>query len=239
MKGLLSRRPSPALVVAVIALVVAMAGTGYAAFKLPKNSVGTKQIKNKAVNTAKLKKDAVTGAKVKDQSLSGSDIKLDTLGTVPSANTANTANTANALAPLEATHFVGTPGQPGFQSGSSNNPGEAGVKFQAVGFYKDHDGIVHLQGLAKIGTTGGISPIFTLPAGFRPASGTIMVVNGFCFGEGGKCTTDSPGGDEQTYSRILVVGSGTSVSGVTLDGMVIGPPETSVSLDGITFRPES
>ncbi len=239
MKGLLSRRPSPALIVAVIALVAAMAGTGYAAFKLPKNSVGTKQIKNKAVNTAKLKKDAVTGAKVKDQSLTGSDIKLDTLGTVPSANTANTASTANALAPLEATHFVGAPGQPPFGGSSTNNPGELGIKFQPVGFYKDHDGIVHLQGLAKVGVSGGITPIFTLPPGFRPASGTIMLVNGFCFAEGGTCTTDSPGGDQQTYSRILVVGSGTTVEGVSLEGMVIGPPNTSVSLDGITFRAES
>jgi hypothetical protein len=36
------RRPSPALVVSIIALVVATTGTGYAALSLPKNSVGTK-----------------------------------------------------------------------------------------------------------------------------------------------------------------------------------------------------
>src|SRR3954447_4548667 len=36
------RRPSPALVVSTPALAVAMAGTGYAAFSLPKNSVGSK-----------------------------------------------------------------------------------------------------------------------------------------------------------------------------------------------------
>jgi hypothetical protein len=239
MKGLLSRRPSPALIIAVIALVLAMAGTGYAAFKLPKNSVGTKQIKNKAVSTAKLKKDAVTGAKVKDQSLSGSDINLGSLGTVPSANVANTANTANALAPLEATHLVGAPGEPPFGSGNGNNPGESGIKFNPVGFYKDHDGIVHLQGIAKTGPATSITPIFTLPPGFRPASGTIMLVNAFCFGEGGNCTTDSPGGDEQTYSRLLVVGSSTAVEGVALDGMVIAPPQASVSLDGITFRAAS
>lgn len=48
------RRPSPALVVSVVALVVALGGTSYAAFTLPKNSVGTRQLKNKAVTPAKV-----------------------------------------------------------------------------------------------------------------------------------------------------------------------------------------
>ncbi len=46
--------PSPALVISVIALFVALGGTSYAAMTLPKNSVGTKQIKNGAVTAAKL-----------------------------------------------------------------------------------------------------------------------------------------------------------------------------------------
>jgi hypothetical protein len=40
------RLPSPALVVACIALAVALAGTGYAAIRLPKNSVTTVQVKD-------------------------------------------------------------------------------------------------------------------------------------------------------------------------------------------------
>ncbi|MEA2444213.1 MAG: hypothetical protein QOJ12_1505 [Thermoleophilales bacterium] len=48
-------RPSPAMVVALLALFVAMGGAGYAAFKLPKNSVGTKQIKPSAVNSSKVR----------------------------------------------------------------------------------------------------------------------------------------------------------------------------------------
>jgi hypothetical protein len=65
------RRPSPALVISVIALVVAMTGTGYAAITLPKNSVGTKQ----------LKKNAVTSSKVKNGSLLIRDFKA---GQIPS-----------------------------------------------------------------------------------------------------------------------------------------------------------
>jgi hypothetical protein len=50
------RRPSPGLVVACIALGVALGGTGYATvLQVPKNSVGTPQLKNSAVTSAKVK----------------------------------------------------------------------------------------------------------------------------------------------------------------------------------------
>ncbi len=58
-------RPSPALVVAVIACVLAMGGIGYAAVKLPKGSVGTKQLKNNAVTSAKVKNGSLTKADFK------------------------------------------------------------------------------------------------------------------------------------------------------------------------------
>ena len=53
--------PSPAMVVSLIALFVALGGTSYAAITmaLPKNSVGTKQIKNGAVTAAKISSSAL------------------------------------------------------------------------------------------------------------------------------------------------------------------------------------
>jgi len=54
MSRLLGHRPSPAIVVAVLALFISLAGTGYAAVKLPVNSVGTKQIKSNAVVFSKV-----------------------------------------------------------------------------------------------------------------------------------------------------------------------------------------
>jgi len=59
------RRPSPALVVASLALAVSLGGAGYAAVKLPAGSVGAKQLKN----------SAVTSVKVKDASLLAGDFK--------------------------------------------------------------------------------------------------------------------------------------------------------------------
>jgi hypothetical protein len=50
------RRPSPALVISCLALTLALGGTGYATvLQVPKNSVGTPQLKNAAVTSAKVK----------------------------------------------------------------------------------------------------------------------------------------------------------------------------------------
>jgi hypothetical protein len=64
MRSLMSRRPSPAMVVALVALMVALGGTSYAAFAVPSNSVGTKQLKNGAVSTPKIHNRAVTKTKL-------------------------------------------------------------------------------------------------------------------------------------------------------------------------------
>lgn len=93
------RRPSPAFVVAVVALIVALGGTSYAAFSVPKSSVGTRQLKNAAVTTKKLRNGAVTGSKLARDAVTGNKINLGTLGTVPSATTASSAtNASNASA---------------------------------------------------------------------------------------------------------------------------------------------
>jgi hypothetical protein len=68
-----------------IAVFLALGGVSWAAATLPKNSVGTKQIK----------KNAVTGSKVKKNTLTGSDIKESKLAQVPSAARADSAASAD------------------------------------------------------------------------------------------------------------------------------------------------
>jgi hypothetical protein len=51
--------PSPAMVVAVAALTVALGGTSYAVITLPTNSVGTKQLRKSAVTSAKIKNGTI------------------------------------------------------------------------------------------------------------------------------------------------------------------------------------
>jgi hypothetical protein len=86
MRAILRHRPSPAMVVACIALGAALGGTSYAAIRLPAGSVGTKH----------LKKNAVTSPKVKNNAITGADVRESTLARVPSA--------ANATSATEATH---------------------------------------------------------------------------------------------------------------------------------------
>lgn len=76
-------RPSPALVVASIALGVSLSSAGYAATKLPKNSVGTAQLKKNSVGTPHLKKNAVISAKVTNRSLLAIDFKTGQLPAGP------------------------------------------------------------------------------------------------------------------------------------------------------------
>jgi hypothetical protein len=88
----LRHRLSPSLVISCAALFVALSGTGYAVVVLPKNSVGTKQ----------LKKNAVVSAKVRDGTLRARDFAPDALPR-PGA--------AGAQGPVGER---GAPGQPGF-----------------------------------------------------------------------------------------------------------------------------
>ena len=94
-------------VISTIALFVALGGGAYAAVTLPKNSVGSKQIRAKAVKrgelapkavtTPKIAPNAVTSAKVGSDKLTGLDIKESTLGQVPEAQHANKATDSDLL----------------------------------------------------------------------------------------------------------------------------------------------
>jgi hypothetical protein len=97
------RRPGGATVIASVALFVALGGTGYAAFSLPKNSVGSKQLKSNAVTTSKLKNNAVTTGKLKNNAVTTGKLKngavtagkINASGlTVPNALHANSADSA-------------------------------------------------------------------------------------------------------------------------------------------------
>ena len=88
MRRISLRRPSLALVIACIALGIALGGTGYATvLQVPKNSVGTAQLKSSAVTNKKLAPNAVTSAKVQNRSLLRADFATGQLPAGPAGPT--------------------------------------------------------------------------------------------------------------------------------------------------------
>jgi hypothetical protein len=69
MRRLMSHRPSPAMVVAFIALLAALGSSAYAQLTIPRNSVGN----------AQLKRNAVTSSKVRNGSLLSRDFRAGQL----------------------------------------------------------------------------------------------------------------------------------------------------------------
>jgi len=80
MHTLIAHRPSPAMVVACIALLVALGGTSIAAVTaIAPNSVGTPQIRANAVTTAKIRNNNVVGADIAPNAVTGSDVRNGSL----------------------------------------------------------------------------------------------------------------------------------------------------------------
>ena len=112
MKRLLSRRPSPAMIVALLALFVALGGSSYAAVKIgardiQRGAVGTRAIANNSIRSGDIRNATVSGADVKDDSLTNADIDNEHLNaksaetaaratTAATATTATSASTANS-----------------------------------------------------------------------------------------------------------------------------------------------
>ena len=76
MHRLIRHRPSPAMVVACLALLVALGGSSIAAVNalVPRNSVGPAQIRPNAVSTSELRNGAVTNAKLRRNAVTGSKV---------------------------------------------------------------------------------------------------------------------------------------------------------------------
>lgn len=194
MRSLLSRRPSPAMAVAFIALLAALSGTAVAlpgkntvdSGDIKKGAVKASDIAKNAVNSNKVKNGSITGTDVKDDSLTGTDIQESSLGTVPNANTANsastansanTANTANTANSANTANTANDIPNLSFQdlalkngwSGNCFGGGTPGIAMSA-------EGVVHFRG-EMCRTSGTSNNPFAVPSGFAPSQTEWIVVD--------------------------------------------------------------
>jgi hypothetical protein len=230
MSTLRLRAPSPALVVSVIALIVALGGTSYAALTLPNNSVGTQQLKNGAVTTKKIKNGAVTAPKIDASGL-----------TVPSALHANSAdnashatsadNASHATMADDASHAITADDASHATTadnirGLSFTPitlinGWASAGLRVPEYAVDAQGVVHFEG-AIFRASGTSSNPFDMPAALAPETAHIDLA------------VDENGG---ATGRIIIGTDGTVF--VNDDPEHSGSGAFFTSLEGVTYVPGS
>ncbi len=115
MQRILERRPRPATIVALVALFVALGGTGYAAFAVPRNSVGSAQVINGSLQKSDLSKRTVAALKGNrgPRGLRGPSGGQGPTGAQGSAGAQGTTGATGPAGPQGATGPQGVQGLPG------------------------------------------------------------------------------------------------------------------------------
>jgi hypothetical protein len=208
------------MAVALLALVIATAGTAVAATKLVSGD-------------GLIKPASLSGNRLRNHTLTGGQINLNKLGTVPSAKQATTAATAtlakNATAAgtaLYSTFASRLTGRGTFTPLPLAAGWTTAPSFTAPACYLDQEGFVHLQGAVAVAVTSGTGSIIgTLPPGFRPA-GT--------------------GAQAALFTVVTEVGATptTGIVGINASGQIVltspaTPVGEVVSLEGIVFAQEN
>ncbi len=231
LRRLLTAFRSPALIVSMVALIVAVGGsavaagsaTGHAAKAKKKPRLTLNSTDKKFINsliasghvafatsattaatatTATSATSAATATSATNATNAGSAGNATNLGGQPSAAYLLTGTSG------EAWHLVGAAGQPAFQNGWTN----FGGGFAPAGFYVDPIGIAHLKGVIAGGTADTLA--FILPSGYRPPASLAFAV-----------AAGTPG---PTLENVDVLSDGEVLTN--------GTATTAVALDGISFR---
>lgn len=212
-----NRLPSPALLVAVAALIAALGGSAIA---LP----GTKTVKEND-----LANDIVASKHLKPEAVKGSDIHEDSLKSKHIADDQVGAEDLAEPEPYKTVTDFADGGQNDCQwyDGTADTPGG-----NPVSYYKDPFGIVHLAGTAraKDGPGGdgacddlGDQVAFTLPPGYQPDNGEL---------QGGLL-------DEVVMiapENGLTGGGISAPAGTVIVPFLLTATDEEITLDGMTFR---
>lgn len=161
----LKRLPSPAMVVASVALFAALGGTSYAA--LSANSVTTRTIVNGTIRNEDFKDGTLRGNEFKRDSLGGGAIKEQSLdgSLIPTVNAARRADAATAAASADGLARQVVVGADGARS---NDRGVVSVTKTATGRYQ----VIFDRDVAAC------VPVATLVQGTPPADRPNVAITG-------------------------------------------------------------
>jgi hypothetical protein len=178
-----ARELTYANVMATIAVFIALGGGAYAV-TIPRNSIGSAQIKKGAVNTSDIKpaainsklleKGAVDANAIGPNAVRASEIARGSLtredfkaGEIPEGPRGPAGPKGDTGGPPPVEGVTGASLVNGFANFDEFVDGSADVP---VGFYKDPFGVVHLQGaLERAAAPPDFTTMFVLPEGYRPA----------------------------------------------------------------------
>jgi hypothetical protein len=243
MRGLRLQRPSPAMVVATIALLVALSGTGFAA--------PLAQLAGLVSGDKVIKKDSLSGNRLRNHTLTGEQIDLAKLGTVPAAsfaegsanathaesadsatdatNAVNATNATNATTATTATNAVNAgnaanvggvaPVPPAIPMTLINGWQPYGSEYDQPAYWKDAFGVVHLKGSVAQPTPGS-DVLFILPEGFRPAR-----------------SSNWPATLNDAHFGTIQIESNGEVRSRTFSSEQAKDAQEFTSLEGVSFRP--
>lgn len=126
--------PSPAMMVAIIALIAATAATTYAV-SVPRRSVGTAQLKKAAVTAGKLKNGSVINSKLRDGAVANEKLDDGAVTGKKLANGAVSARKLDGIVTRVSTEKVsdGTAGTAIAACGSGERLVSGGAKFEEGG----------------------------------------------------------------------------------------------------------
>jgi hypothetical protein len=102
---------SYANICASLALFIALGGSGYAAMNLPRDSVGTRELRRSSVGASELRDNAVTSRNVRDGSLAAKDLSAGARSALAGAS--GPTGPKRATGPQGERGAKGDPGTPG------------------------------------------------------------------------------------------------------------------------------
>ena len=229
-------RPSPALTVALLALFVALGSTSYAVTQLPRNSVGTAQLRDGAVTAQKLSRAARRGLRGRR-------------GATGPAGAIGAQGTAGAPGPQGPAGAPGTKGDPGsaivarvrLSGGPVTVPPGGRVTLTLTG----GSWTQAADELDMVVTSGHFSdrPATCTPNAFDYAIARVAIGAGSVGAVGGGSTTSIPDPDPLESSSHTLPAPGTATARTitgTLENRCTDPGESftleRLAVDVVAFR---